>query len=162
MPARFRVGGLSAYVASALFLASTAQARANAAGWTSFSTLGLTEYWIESGRGTDFYISCDIEASAKTGATTAIVVLIGNRDPEPGSRVTIMVDNDAFAFDVSSISMIPTDCATCAATFKALWTKLRAAHSMSVRYADGQSASFSLDGIKAVLPATPCKTGFDD
>jgi hypothetical protein len=156
------VKSVSAAVAGARFLLSAPEVHANASGWTSFSTLGLTEYWIESGRGTDFYISCDIEASAKTGATTAIVVLIGNRDPEPGSRVTIMVDNDAFAFDVSSISMIPTDCATCSATFKALWTRLRAAHSMSVRYADGQSASFSLDGIAAVLPATPCKTGFDD
>lgn len=142
-------------------LACLAPTLARAEAWTTDSAQGITEYRVDTAQGDEFNLSCDVEASGKGGEGTAILVTLAGKDPAPRSKVTVTLDNGTFSLDVDAAGMIGTDCKSCAEQFKALWAKLRTAHAMRVRYADGTSAAFSLEGASTVLPASPCKTGFD-
>lgn len=146
-------------LAAAFTLLSAGAASAQA--WTTDSAQGITEYRVDNAQGDEFNISCDIEASKNGGDGTAILVTIGGNDPEPGSAVKVVVDGETFALQANQASMIGTDCAACSEHFKTLWGKLRAAKTMSVQLGKSAPASFSLEGASTVLPATPCKTGFN-
>ena len=129
--------------------------------WTTDSAQGITEYRVDNAQGDEFNISCDIEASKNGGDGTAILVTIGGKDPEPGAAVRVVLDGETFPLQANQASMIGTDCAACSEHFKTLWGRLRTAKTMSVQLGKTPPASFSLEGASIVLPATPCKTGFN-
>jgi hypothetical protein len=146
-------------MAGAIVLLSVGAASAQA--WTSESAQGITEYRVDNAQGDTFTLSCDVEASKTGGEGTAILVTIGGKDPEPGAAVKVILDTETLVLQADQASMIGTECAACSQRFKTLWNKLRTAKTMRVQLGTGAPASFSLDGAAAVLPATPCKTGFN-
>lgn len=116
--------------------------------WSSNWSHGVTEYFLR-GQGENYLLlSCPDGADIVPGVS----VTIGGQPSPTGSRFSLTVDTKSFILRADDTALCP-DCAK----FADVWTALRAAQAVAVRFSDGRQARFSAKGGDKILGKVPCE-----
>ena len=79
-------------------------------------------------------------------------------EPAPGGQISIDVDGTVFGMTVwAEGGLVNTECSVCGQTYTALWGATAAGDLMTIRSADGRSATFNLHGSQDALGSVACQ-----
>ncbi len=139
----------------ASMLLSTAALAASAGKWNSGEVNGFKRYWTTNNSGASFVVWCHPERKVNG---TLFHILIDGKTPAPNTRIKLVLDKEILELPVNNQGYIDTGCATCSDSFGYIWHRMRAAHSMAVKFYDQRYAGFSLKGAPEILPGPVCPT----
>jgi hypothetical protein len=141
----------------AILLIPSATSAANVGKWHSGEVDGFTRYWTTNKVGSSFVVWCHPDRQVNG---TLLHIVIDGKTPTPNTRLKLVLDQEILELPVNDQGYIDTGCATCSDSFGYIWHRLRAAHSMAVKFYDQRYAGFSLKGAPDILPGKVCPTDF--
>lgn len=123
--------------------------------WSGFGQ-GDLEYGIKNdSRGSDqIYVAC-------TERQTYVSFSVGGRNPRAGEYIYFTVGADELEVMADEDGRFSTSSHVDYANFQKFWQLLRAGSHARVRFQQGGSTSFRLDGAAKTLPPKPCETDFE-
>lgn len=126
--------------------------------WSRGEVNGFTRYWTSNNLGANFVVWCHPKRKVNG---TLLHVEIDGKTPAPNTRIKLIMDQEILELPVNEQGYIDSGCATCSDSFGYVWHRLRASHTMAVKFHDNRYAGFSLRGAREILPGPVCPTDFE-
>ncbi|WP_269581618.1 hypothetical protein [Roseibium sp. Sym1] len=141
-------------ILTTMLLSSTVSA-ASFGKWNSGEVNGFTRYWTTNSLGASFVVWCH---PRRTVNGTLLHIEIDGATPSPNTRIKLIMDREILELPVNEQGYIDSGCPTCSDSFGYVWHRLRAAHTLAVKFHDNRYAGFSLKGAREILPGPVCPT----